>query len=98
MVFIDLLDACEQVINSLWGSMPDVIRLFTNTVGTDLYWSLEPFFNVPLIGSALESAAEGIASTSLGQSSYLYLMVGLGLPGVIAYSYVKWLVGILNGG
>lgn len=97
MTFVKYIEICQRICSDLINGMPDILSMFTATIKDSMY-DLQFFFDIPLIGDPLENLVASFLDATIGDYSYLYMMIGLGLPAVIVYSFVKWCVGIINGG
>lgn len=97
MSFINYIELCQRICSDFLNGMPDVLSMFTATI-KDSMSDLQFFFDIPLIGGPLEDLVSSFLDSTIGDYSYLYMMIGVGLPSVIVYSFVKWCVGIINGG
>lgn len=96
MSFIELLDICQKILESLSVSSSDVLSIFTSSLGEGILAELEFFFEFPLIGPSLRSLATSLL-TPLSDVTLLNFMFGALIPVMIIYSFVKWLVGIVTG-
>lgn len=100
MQFFQFLSMCEDLLadfmsgvfgnGTLWSALND-------TLGDAINDLLQMFYDAPIIGDVLEQTVGALIDATVGDVSLIYFMVGVGVPSVIMYNFVKWLVGVVTG-
>lgn len=101
MTFFDFLDNCQMFVDVIMsGGLVDgsVFDILFNPLSNDINSALQIFYDAPLIGPTLESTVGAVVNSSFGDVSIINLMVGVAVPTMLIYSFIKWTVGIITGG
>lgn len=100
MQFIEFLTMCETIVNDIMSGVfgnGSLWNILNSNLGDEINSFLQIFYDAPLIGSLLQSTVGSLITATVGDLSLLYFMIGFGIPTVLIYSFVKWLVGIVTG-
>lgn len=98
MQFIDFLTMCEDILASLMsgvygnGELWNVLNGTLADVALDNLELYSFFWDIPIVGGLVEDFITNVINTTLGQYSIIYLMIGAGIPAVLIFSFVKWLL------
>lgn len=100
MQFFEFLSICQSIVNDFMSGAfgnSGMFNSLNSTIGESINNDLQIFYDVPLIGDVLQNTVGDLIDATLGDVSILYFAIGVGVPAMVVYSFVKWLVGIVTG-
>lgn len=101
MSFLEFLDNCQLLLDEIMSGAlvsGSVFNILFNPLSDDINGVLQILYDVPLIGPPLRTTVGALIDSAFGDVNIINLMVGVAVPTMLVYSFVKWLVGIINGG
>lgn len=101
MTFLEFLDNCQMLVDEIMSGAlvsGSVFDILFNPLSEDINSVLQIFYDAPLIGPTLETTVGALVTSAFGDVNIINLMVGVGVPTMLVYSFIKWLVGIITGG